>query len=171
MVFLCPFLGFACLWDYSFRRIPQVLQMSIFGFGILNAFITGSWAMVAAYFAKVLLVGAVFGGLFRLGMIGGADVKLLAVSSAFFKGSGMLYYIFFVFLTGAFIGTVKLVVNRRFAERIKYLGAYIKETGRMAGRRAGPGLYLRDREEKIRNGIAMSGPMLISALMHLGGVY
>jgi hypothetical protein len=28
-----------------------------------------------------------------------------------------------------------------------------------------------DREEKIKNGVAMSGPVLISALMHLGGIY
>ncbi len=172
MVFLCLFLGLACLWDYSFRRIPNFLQMMIFGFGILNSYMLGSWLQVLRYFATAAVVTAGLYVFFKLGMMGGGDVKLLAVCSGFFEGKKVLYFLLFGFIAGAVIGIIKMIVNKRILPRMKYLLKYLKSSGEgFAKRRAGPALYMRDREEKIKNGVALSGPMLISALLYWGGAY
>jgi len=172
MVFLYLFLGIACLWDYSYRRIPNFLQMTVFGFGILNSYMQGSWISVVRYLLTVFFVVAGLYVFFKLGMIGGGDVKLMAISSGFFEGRKALLYVFFCFVAGAVFAIIKMVADKNIHERGRYLWRYLKNSSEdLLRRRAGPSLYIRDREAKIKSGIAMSGPMLISALLFWGGAY
>ncbi len=174
MVFLYLFLGIACLWDYGLRRIPNILQMGMFGIGILCSYFCGSWGGVLNYFISFLVTTFFFSIFFRLGMIGGGDVKLLGISSGFFGGRSALYFVFFSLLVSAVFSLIKMLARRQFAERFRFLGNYLKNIYRnLESGEKGKclELYMTDRNEKVRCGIAMSGPVLISALLHLGGVY
>ena len=107
-------------------------------------------------------------------MIGGGDVKLLGISSGFFGGRSALYFVFFSLLVSAVFSLIKMLARRQFAERFRFLGNYLKNIYRnLESGEKGKclELYMTDRNEKVRCGIAMSGPVLISALLHLGGVY
>ena len=103
MFFLCPLLGAACLWDLTLRKIPNFLQFIIFGLGLILAYHRGGMMQAIKYVLVVLLMTALFYGFFKLGMIGGGDVKLFAVCSGFFDKDSVLYFLLFTFLIAAVI--------------------------------------------------------------------
>ncbi|MBR1861385.1 MAG: prepilin peptidase [Lachnospiraceae bacterium] len=174
MVILCPFLGIASLWDLTFRRIPNYLQGVLFGAGILYNYWSYSWLGVFKYGTILLSVMLFFYGFFKLGMIGGGDVKLLGISSGFFRGREVLYFLFFAMLISAVAALIKMLKNHILTERLRYLLRYTGEAVKCirTGARLGKvGQYITDREEKLNCSVAISGPILISALLHWGGVY
>ena len=174
MFFLCPLLGVACLWDCTLRRIPNFLQFIIFGLGLILAYQRGGMMQVAWYVLEFVLMTALFYGFFKIGMIGGGDVKLFAVCSGFFEKDRILFFLLFAFAIAAVIGVIKLVLQGKLKSRMNHFRRYVTNTlidFQINGKRSKPKIYMTDREEKIKNGVAMSGPVFISALMHLGGIY
>ncbi len=172
MFFLYFFLGAACLWDYAFRRIPNILQLSAWSIGLLWAFKTGSYGGAFEYLLTFAFVTLIFSVFFRLGMIGGGDVKLIAVCSAYFGKEGAIYFILFTMLFAGFIGIVEMIGRKQLRERIRFFAGYVgKVTASLKGERDRAGLYLRRRDEKIKCSVVMSGPALLSAILHYGGVY
>lgn len=174
MFFLCPLLGVACLWDYTLRRIPNFLQFIIFGLGLILAYQRGGMMQTLKYVFVLVLMIALFYGFFKLGMIGGGDVKLFAVCCGFFEKDRILYFLLFTFVIAAVAGVIKLAIQKELKNRMDHFRRYVTNTlidYQTNGRRSKPKTYMTDREEKIKKGVAMSGPVLISALMHLGGIY
>ena len=174
MFFLCLILGLACAWDLTTRKIPNLLVAGLMGVGTVYFFCTNSVNGVLKYLITVFLVVFFFSTFFKLGMIGGGDVKLLGVTAGFFAGREMVIYLFLTFVIAAIIGVVKLLVLSLARERVKYFFAYMKKTTdgyRSQGRNYRPELYMSDRREKIKVGVALSLPMALSAVLHLGGVY
>ncbi len=173
MVFLYLFLGLACVYDYGERRIPNILLMSMFGMGILVSYINDSWVGVFRYFLSFLVTIFAFSIFFRTGMIGGGDVKLLGIACGYFELNA-LRFIFYALIFSALFALIKMLVFHKVGERFGYLKDYVVRTAgclRSGGSFNKSGLYISGREEKIRNGIAMSGPILISALLQGGGFY
>ena len=167
MVLLCPFLGVACLWDYSERRIPNLIPSVIFGMGLLYRYCFSGWRGVFGFAISIALVTLMLFPLFRLGMLGGGDVKLIASSAGFFSGKETVIFVISVFLISAVPALVKILRTRSIRERFGYFSGYVRRS--VAGRKAR--VYLDNREEKKKAGIALSGPILMSALLHWGGVY
>ena len=167
MVLLCPFLGVACLWDYSERRIPNLIPFVIFGMGLIYKYCFFGWIGVSGFALSIVLVTLALFPLFRLGMLGGGDVKLIASSAGFFSGKEALIFVASIFLISAVPALVKIIRTKSIRERFGFLAGYAKRS--VTGRKAG--VYLSDREEKKRAGIALSGPILMSAILHWGGVY
>ena len=174
MFFLCLILGLACAWDLTTRKIPNLLVAGLMGAGTVYFFYTNSFSGILRYLITVFLVVLFFSTFFKLGMIGGGDVKLLGVSAGFFAGREMVIYLFLTFVFAATIGVIKLFVLGTARERVKYFLTYLKKTTdgyRSQGRNYKPELYMSDRREKIKAGVALSLPMALSAVLHLGGVY
>ncbi|MCR4617474.1 MAG: A24 family peptidase [Lachnospiraceae bacterium] len=174
MLFLCPFLGLACVWDITLRKIPNILQGILFGLGIVYFYLIDSWGGVLRFLSTVIIVVVVFCIFFKLGMIGGGDVKLLGISSAFFTPKEAVVYLFFTFAVAGAIGLIKLIARKDLIKRLIYLKDYLENAisgVKTQGKNYRPRLYLEKREEKISAGVAMSLPMMVSALLHVAGVY
>lgn len=167
MLFLCPFLGAACLWDYSLRKIPNFLLFCQGGMGMLYAYWFMGIVGVGKYLLISVLVTIVFFPIFKLGMIGAGDVKLMALSAGFFQKDSVLGFIFYSLLITALVGVVKLLIYRSLVNRIQNLFIY---AANMAVQKRAV-LYEPDRGKKIKYGVAMSGPILISAILCKGGLF
>ena len=167
MVLLCPFLGVACLWDYSERRIPNLIPFVIFGMGLIYRYCFFGWKGVGDLAISIVLVTFILFPLFRFGMLGGGDVKLIASAAGFFSGKETFIFVISVFLISAVPALVKIIITKSIRERFGYLSGYVQRS--VADRKAR--VYLNNREEKKRAGIALSGPILMSAILHWGGVY
>ncbi len=167
MVFLCPFLGIACLWDYSERRIPNMIPAGIWGLGMLYGYYMSGWKGLSEYFINLVIVTLILFPLFRLGMLGGGDVKLIAVSSGFFSGKDAAIFVIITFVVSAVPALIRIIRTRGIGRRFAYFGSYLN--GIIVKKDAE--MYIGEKEERHRAGIAMSGPILISAVLHWGGVY
>jgi len=107
----------AAITDVKYRRIPNKIVLSIFGLFILWATLhlskdvdfygTIFWPLVTAFI--VLAVGA---GLFAMRLMGGGDVKLLAVM-ALFAGPVLSFpFVLYVALSGGILALVTLLHTR-----------------------------------------------------------
>ena len=141
MGILCPFLGAACLWDYTDRRIPNILVFLLWGTGLIYSYWRSGIVGAAVNCLTVFGVFACFYIFFALNLLGAGDVKLLAVAAGFFTGREVLLFIFFSFAAAAIPAVLKLTGEKLF-------------NFRFAGK-----------------GIALSGPIFISVILHLGGLF
>lgn len=167
MVFLCPFLGMACLWDYSVRRVPNMIPAIIFGLGMIYRYCMSDWRGLLGYLINLIVVTLIMFPLFSLGMMGGGDVKLIAVSSGFFSGKDTAVFVIMIFVLSAVPALIRIIRTRSIGRRFAYFGRYLKNSLL----RKDAEMYIGEKTERHRAGIAMSGPILISAVLHWGGVY
>lgn len=167
MWLICPFLGIACLWDYELRKIPNLLLFSAFGFGIIISFFLCGIIGVVWFILKVIITICVSSILFFLGMLGAGDVKLLGIVAGFIEFRRIGWFVFYSFLVAAIIGLIKISINKKLTERIKYFFEYVKSCQREGKLR----LYMTERNEIIKNSVAMSFPILVSVLLGIGGLY
>lgn len=143
MALLCPFLGVACLWDYSYRRIPNFLQLLLWGVGLIFSFWNEAWRGLIAYNLTSLVVMISFYPFFVFGLLGAGDIKIIGLSAGFFRGVDIPAFLLITFLLAAVFGIIKWLYMRK-----------------------------RGKRERVRKEVViMSGPILISALLHWGGVY
>ena len=115
----------------------------------------------------MLIAGSVFYPFFKIGALGAGDVKLLAVCSGLVGGIRALYFVFFAMLIASILGLIRLVIRKEFVKRIRRLVGYIEimvNTGKIER-------YHESREAAIKSGVALAGPMLVSALIGIGGLY
>lgn len=167
MLFLCLFLGAACVWDYTTRRIPNLLMVLLMCTGMMYSYMTKGWVGVAVYLLTVLIIATIMFIFFALSMIGGGDVKLIALAGGFFEGDRILWFVLYLMAAAAVISLIKLLCDRKLKDRFIYFFKYVSEC--MKSKELRP--YSLNHEEFERNSIAMSGPILISVLMHWGGLY
>lgn len=164
---LCIFLCMACFVDLKSRRIPNALCVAIGILGNCGAFLLNGPVGVFRYLLYGSLVVLAFYPLFRIGTIGGGDVKLYGVCSGFFPGDKILLFLFFSLFVAALVGILRFARKGDARERFAYLIAYAREV-------IGCGewkLYWSDVNEKKNAGICLAGPILISALLYVGGFY
>lgn len=167
MYLLCFFLGIACLWDYSTGRIPNFLQFNLMCIGILYSYGYGGWKGLLGFAVKVVVVGAILFPLFVLSMIGGGDVKMIALAAGYFSKEKILWFAFYIALCAAIIAIARLVISKSMRARWAYFFKYIRDffsTGVVKP-------YHISHEKQVNSSIVMSGPILFSALLAWGGVY
>ena len=99
--------------------------------------------------------------------LGAGDVKLLGVCTPFLPCDEMLSFLFCTMVIGAFLGILHFAYYGNALERFRYLAAYIRDC--LAEKRWK--LYEENSRRSRRTGICMAGPILISTLLYLGGIY
>ena len=166
-VMLCIFLCIACYYDYRFCRIPNWLVLLVFLLGMTRSAMMGGGGQMVRYMAFGALLTMVLYPLFRIGTLGGGDVKLYGVCCGFFPQDKILSFLFFSLLIATIFSFIRFVRRADLMERLTYLFSYVKGVAD-SGKRT---LYLSDVKERRNAGICLAGPILISILLFWGGLY
>lgn len=167
MLVLCLFLGIACYYDYRWGRIPNWLVMISFSIGILrSAYMSGAGGML-----RFLIQGSIvilfFYPLFAIGTFGAGDLKLFGVCCGFLPEDHILSFLFFALLFAAVHSFIRFTRREDCIERFLYFISYVKEVAD-SGRWK---LYWHDREEMKSASVCLAGPILLSMIMYVGGLY
>ncbi|MDL2301301.1 prepilin peptidase [Lachnospiraceae bacterium OttesenSCG-928-D06] len=156
-----------CIEDYRSTKIPNRLLIFIAAAGIWTCYQdAGLWG-IGRYFVVVFLVFLVFYPFFMIGAVGAGDVKLYALTAAYLSGKAILCFLVFSLLIAAIFSFIKVIKEHNGRERIYYFFSYIKEVVYVGKWR----LYMQEGERNRRSGICLSGPILLSVLLHIGGAY
>ena len=167
MSILCLLLTVACIWDYRKRRIPNVLMVVMFVFGVLYVGVGGGLKELLLFPAECLAIMLLLYPLYKIGALGAGDVKLFGVCGAYLPREKFWCFLFVSLLIAAILSLIKMLIQCSAVERITYFCEYIAEIVRK-GRLQ---LYIADEKEKRKNSICLAGPILGSVLMYIGGIY
>ena len=124
------FLLLAAVWDFFLRRVPNVLVLLFLlcRFPLCRDVPSGMSCAADGLFILLILIP-----LWRRQMIGGGDVKILAVTGMY---AGLrLWFSFFFFsliLAGAG-GLFRILLSGTFRSRIQYFSEYIRTGGLRRG--------------------------------------
>lgn len=167
MAVLCVLLAAACCFDYKYRKIPNFLILVAAVFGVCKGFLQGGIREAVFCVGAAVLVMCLLYPLFRTGAIGAGDVKLLGVAAGYLPFKKILVFLFLSLLIAAVFSLIKMVKKRYFLERMAYFFDYVREvlkSGKLL-------LYLQGEQDRRAVGICLSGPILVSVLLYMGGVY
>lgn len=165
MLFVSLFV--VCVFDYARQKIPNPLILLILLAGAGRGFYQEGFWGVGIYVLKAVIVLFLLYPLFRIGGLGAGDVKLLGICSGYFLSDQILFFLFFSMLISAVVSIVKLLKERDARDRVQYFVEYcgaVVRSGKWS-------LYLPEKDAKKLSGVCMSGPILCSVLLGLGGVY
>jgi prepilin peptidase CpaA len=98
--------------DVRRRRIPNELTAGVAGLGLVRMFLAGD---PIAALHTLAAAGAVFGAaflLFRRGLVGGGDVKLLAAAALLVGDRDLFGFLFLMSLCGALVALAIVVGHR-----------------------------------------------------------
>ena len=160
---LCVLLTAACGYDYRKRRIPNYLIAAAAFLGAGWRFLSEGGGGIFSFGAEAALIMCLLYPFFRIGAVGAGDVKLLGVTAGFLPFEKILWFLFFSMI----FSMVRFMKQKDAKERLEYLLAYLAGVA-VSGRWR---LYMEDAEERRRTGICLSGPVFLSLLLYLGGVY
>lgn len=156
-----------CVFDYVKQKIPNPLILLILLAGAGRGFYQeGLWG-AGGYVLKSVAVLFLLYPVFRIGGLGAGDVKLLSTCSGYFLTDQILFFLFFSMLISAAVSMIKLLQERDARDRVRYFVEYCGAVARSGKWR----LYLPEKNAKKLSGVCMSGPILCSVLLGLGGVY
>ena len=167
MAALCTMLTAACWIDHRKKKIPNLLIVAMALFGMSWRFWREGAGGVAAFLGQAVMVICLFYFIFRLGAVGAGDVKLLGVTAGFLPFNKVLIFLFVSLLIAAAISLVKIWKKKYFWERMRYLAEYLADVWK-SGRWS---LYLESGVNNPDAGVCLSGPILFSLLLYLGGAY
>ena len=167
MCVLAGMLCVACLYDYKSRKIPNPLILLIMGIGIIRGYCLENRYGLGKYAIVFAVVVFLLYPLFRIGGLGAGDVKLMSVCAGFFPAEEAFYFLFISLLFSAIFSIFKLIRKRDLRDRIRYFCNYCRN---VAGK--GRWYYYQPKTgDRKLEGICMSGPVLCSVLLKIGGVY
>ena len=164
---LCLFLAAACGYDYKNNRIPNCLVVVIGVFGAGRQLFREGVPGMLTYLGVAVLVMALMYPFYKIGGLGAGDVKLLGVTAGYLPFKKILVFLFVSLLFAALISVVKMWKKHNFGERLRYLLGYMADVMRSGSWK----LYLENESDKQAVGICLSGPVLLSILLYLGGAY
>lgn len=167
MVLLCLLLGIACVIDYHAKKIPNCLILLIGCSGVLQSFLSAGFAGTGSYLCKSVMVFLFLLPFYCIGGVGAGDVKLMAVCSGYFFQSEIIWFLFLSMLISAIFSLYHFIKEKDVLDRIRYFGQYcaaVAKSGKWY-------LYLPRKGDRLLSGVCMSGPILCSVLLRIGGVY
>ena len=167
MAALCVLLTAACGFDYRKNRIPNVLIAVMMVLGAVWRFWSGGFWDMLSYLAQAVAVMALLYPFFKIGGLGAGDVKLLGAAAGYLPPDKIFAFLFCSLLTAAVVSLAKMWKRKNFSERMRYLWGYLTETVRKGSWH----LYLENEKDGRTCGVCLSGPVLFSVLLYLGGVY
>lgn len=167
MAVLCLLMAAACGFDYCRRKIPNWLAAAMALAGILFRLWCQGLIGVPWFLAQALVVMGVLYPLFRIGALGAGDVKLFGVTAGYLPFRKIFLFSFVSMLIAAMISLVKLIRGKLFRERLGIFFHYVREV-------ADKGALLPYPTGESAGGnakVCLSGPVLLSLLLYLGGVW
>lgn len=108
--------------------------------------------------------------LFVIGCLGAGDIKLLAVVGCFLSIEENIICLGLSFLIGAVFSLLKMLAERNFLQRMRYLMSYILDVFR-SGEWKFYEEDVRDRKKRREARIHFALPVLVSVLIYKGGLY
>jgi len=157
----------ACGYDYCRRKIPNGLLIVVFLAGMGYRLQRDGPPGILLYLGQTAIAIALLYPLFKIGTVGAGDVKLLGAAAGYLPFQKIFLYFFVSLLAAAIISLGKLAANKNFRERLGVLTGYLKDIAKTGTLRP----YSKaDRDERAVS-VCLSGPMLLSLLLYLGGVY
>ncbi len=167
MTVLCVLLSLICLSDYRKSRIPNSLILLILLYGLGYRYWDAGGGGVGSFAVSFFAVLLCMYPLFKIGAVGAGDVKLYASAAGYLSGRTCVRFLFYSLLIAAVFSIVKICRDRSGRERMGYLCSYLADVCRKGCWK----LYFGNCAEARKAGICLSGPALVSVLLHLGGVY
>lgn len=164
---VCLLLAAACGYDYREKRIPNRLILVSAAAGAARQFFSDGMSGVPDWLGKTVLAMALLYPFFKIGVVGAGDVKLYGITAGFLPPEKILYFLFFSMLVAAILSLLKMWKEKSFGKLWRYLAAYLEAVSR-TGR---PQLYTQREEDRGAEGVCLSGPVLVSVLLYMGGVY
>ena len=158
---VCILLACACICDYRDKRIPNWVILFLF-MSILG--IADNWLSALL---QIISMVAILYFFFKIGTLGAGDVKLFGVCAGIFPTEKILIFLFVSLLIAAIFSIVKLLQEQNMRERLLYLYEYLVSVLQNGAW----GLYIKNEKERRRRGVCLSGPILCSVLLYLGGAY
>lgn len=166
MAVLCIFVAAVCLTDYRRTRIPNRMILLIFLYGLGYRYWDAGGSGAAGFLSNCILVLLLLYPLFKIGAVGAGDVKLFSVTAGCLSRQDIPCFLVSSLLIAALISLIKICRERSGKERFIFLCAYLSDvcrTGHFS-------LYPAAAETK-RAGVCLAGPVFLSLLLHIGGVY
>lgn len=167
MAVLCLLMAAACGFDYCRRKIPNWLAAAMALAGVLYRFWCQGLIGVPWFLAEALLVMALLYPLFQIGALGAGDVKLFGVAAGYLPFRKVFLFSFVSMLIAAMISLVKLIRGKLFRERLGIFFHYLREVADKGALLPYPTEGSAGRNAKV----CLSGPVLLSLLLYLGGVW
>lgn len=167
MLIMTVFLAVAGIFDHLFHKIPNALILVMLVSSVTYVCVSSGPSLLLYAVFRMAVTGVIFYLFFVVGVMGAGDVKLLAVCSGFMTGWRTLMFIFIAMLIASLYGVTQLCIRKEFGKRMRRLELYIRnvlKTGKVQR-------YHCSREAAVRNGVALAGPMFLSALIGIGGLY
>ena len=164
---LCLLLITACGFDYCKRKIPNGLAAAVVLAGIAFRFRRDGPGGVMLYLGEAAAVTALLYSFFKIGVVGAGDVKLLSAVAGYLPFKKIFLFSFVSLLIAAIISLIKLLINKNFRERLRVFCGYLEEIAEKGTLLPYPAAG----KEKKSVSVCLSGPVLLSLLFYLGGVY
>ncbi|MCM1262043.1 MAG: A24 family peptidase [Butyrivibrio sp.] len=156
--------------DFKYDRIPNALIAIGLCAGSLFRFMDGGLPGIADAAVVILISFCLLYPIYRLGGLGGGDVKLFLMTGSFFTAHMQFRIMIYSFITGALISILKIISEKNFRERMKYLCSYLFDvmyTGQW--KLYGENLKWDSNEDK-RNKIHFALPIYFGVMLGLGGM-
>ncbi len=164
---LCLFLSVACGYDYHKNRIPNYLVAIVCICGIIRRVFTEGGRGGILYILICIAVIAIGYPLFKIGCIGAGDVKLLGVTAGYFPIQKILSFLVLTLLIAGIISIIKILKQHNFWDRMAYFCGYLSDVINLRAWK----LYFCSWSDAKEAGICLSGPILASVMMYMGGLY
>lgn len=167
MAALCVFLTAACGFDYRDKRIPNKLILCMAAWGAVWRCLGECPRGALSYLGQALFVVVILYPFFKIGGLGAGDVKLLGVTAGYFSKGKILVFLLSSLLIAVIISMAKMWKRGCFVERFARLAdnlAKIRKSGSCVP------YPERDGEHRVDK-VCLSGPVFVSVLLYLGGVY
>lgn len=166
MTSLCIFLFIACVCDYRAHRIPNSLTGLMAVQGLVFRLWNHGAGGILFWLGGAVMTMALLYPFFKIGCLGAGDVKLFGVTAGYLPFEKILLFFFYSLLIAAVISLYKMWKAKTFGRRMRYLSEYFGEVLKNSQWH----LYSK-RECGPAPGICLAGPVFVSILLYLGGVY
>ncbi len=167
MVVLCLLLMVACIYDYTRRRIPNVLILMIVASGLGRILISNGVGGIPGFLFRILFMVFILYPLFKIGVLGAGDVKLFGACAGFVCLPKIFLFLFVSLLIAALISFIKMTVQCEWFLSMNRFFRYVQRALEVKKWT----YYFEDRVEQKKAGICLAGPVLGSILLYMGGIY
>ncbi|MBR5578794.1 MAG: prepilin peptidase [Lachnospiraceae bacterium] len=154
--------------DYRKGIIPNKLIILGFILGIIRLIIGKEIGELLLYLPGILIPILLFYPIFKIGGIGGGDLKLFSMMGIYLSFWQLIYSILLTFIIAAFLSWFQMILNHNFKQRISYLFSYIQQIIKSGTIH----YYYPDTEQEEvikKTKIRLAGPILLAVLI-TGGI-
>jgi prepilin peptidase CpaA len=135
--------GIASVYDYRYRRVPNLLTGPAILFGLLLHLVLGGPAQLGMAALAGLIAGGIFLIFYIAGGMGAGDVKLMAAVGCIVGTSALKEVMISTVLIGAVFGIVLAIQRGRLRETLGNVGKLVKHHG-SEGMKSHPELNVRN---------------------------